>query len=59
MGTTFPNLSPSALGVDLFLTATAASNNEYVGISFAGVTLTFRSSDVASSNPFYYVGWCK
>ena len=60
MGTTFPNLNPSALGVDLFLTATAASNTEYVGVSFAGSTLTFRSSlGGASSGTFYYVGWCK
>jgi len=60
MNITFPDLNPSALGTDLFLTATAASNTEYVGMSFAGNTLTFRSSlGAGSSGTFYYVGWCK
>jgi hypothetical protein len=59
MSTSFPDLSPSALGVDLFVTAMAASNTEYVGVSFISPNLTFRSSTGASSGTFYYQGWSK
>ena len=59
MSTAFPNLSPSALGVDLFITAMAASNTEYVGVSFTSPNLTFRSSNGASSGTFFYQGWSK
>jgi hypothetical protein len=60
MSTAFPDLSPSALGVDLFVTATAASNTEYVGVAFTSPNLVFRSSaSGASSGTFYYQGWSK
>jgi hypothetical protein len=59
MSTAFPDLSPSALGVDLFVTAMAASNTEYVGVSFISPNLTFRSSTGASSGTFFYQGWSK
>ena len=59
LSTLFPDLSPSALGVDLFVTAMAAANTEYVGVSFSSPTLTFRSSTGASSGTFYYQGWSK
>ena len=59
MSTAFPDLSPSALGVDLFVNAMAASNTEYVGVSFSSPNLTFRSSTGAGSGTFYYQGWSK
>jgi hypothetical protein len=59
MSTAFPDLSPSALGVDLFVTAMAASNTEYVGVSFSSPNLVFRSSTGASSGTFFYQGWSK
>lgn len=59
LSTQFPDLSYSALGVDLFVTAMAANNTEYVGVSFAGSTLTFRSSNGASTGTFFYIGWAK
>lgn len=59
LSTQFPDLSYSALGGDLFVTAMAANNTEYVGVSFAGSTLTFRSSNGASTGTFYYMGWAK
>ena len=59
MSTAFPDLSPSALGVDLFVNAMAANNTEYVGVSFISPNLTFRSSTGASSGTFYYQGWSK
>jgi hypothetical protein len=59
MSTAFPDLSPSALGTDLFVTAMAASNTEYVGVSFTSPNLIFRSSTGAGSGIFYYQGWSK
>ncbi len=59
LSTLFPDLSPSALGVDLFVTAMAAANTEYVGVSFSSPTLTFRSSTGAGSGTFFYQGWSK
>ena len=60
LSTLFPDLSPSALGVDLFVTAMAAADTEYVGVSFSSPTLTFRSSaGGASSGTFFYQGWSK
>jgi len=59
MSTSFPGLSPTALGTDLFVTAMAASNAEYVGVSFTSPNLTFRSSTGAGSGIFYYQGWSK
>jgi hypothetical protein len=59
MSTAFPDLSPSSLGVDLFVTAMAASNTEYVGVSFSSPNLVFRSSTGAGSGTFFYQGWSK
>jgi hypothetical protein len=59
MSTLFPGLSPGILGVDLFVTAMAASNTEYVGVSFSSPNLTFRSSTGTGTGTFFYQGWSK